>query len=69
MSKTRAQERFDALPADTKVEMLSQVFQILEYDDEGKPGCEWSSDTTQHLGDLFASYGISFTVPGEASDE
>ncbi|TCC19941.1 hypothetical protein [Kribbella sindirgiensis] len=64
MSESRAQERFDALSADTKVEILSQVFQILEYDDEGSPGNDWSSDTTQNLGDLFASYGITFTAPG-----
>lgn len=62
---TTAQELFDALPDHRKLALLGDVFTVLEYDEDGNPGSEWSpSDTTQALGDLFRKYGVTFTTPG-----
>lgn len=63
MSKLTAQEQFDALPDWKKASLAAAVFRVLEYDSEGNPGSEWSSDTTQSLGELFATYGVTFTPP------
>lgn len=60
---SKAQKVFDALPDAQKLVIVGKVFQILEYDEEGNPGGEWSSDTTQALGELFNSFGVVFTSP------
>ena len=64
MSKSTAQAQFDALPDWKKISLAGAVFRVLEYDEEGQPGSEWSSDTTQSLGELFNHYGVTFTAPG-----
>jgi hypothetical protein len=64
-SKSKAEEAFDALPEWKRLSLAKDVFLNLEYDADGNPGSEWSSDTTQALGDLFATYGVKFTQPGE----
>lgn len=58
-----AQKQFDALPEWKRLSLAAAVFNALEYDDEGNPGSEWSSDTTQALGELFELYGVTFTSP------
>lgn len=58
-----AQQQFDALTVKKKVALLGRVFKALEYDTEGEPGVEWSSDTTQALGELFEMAGVKFTPP------
>lgn len=64
MSKpSDAQKAFDALPEWKRLSLAAAVFKVLEYDEDGEPHSEWSSDTVQSLGDLFAAYGITFTSP------
>jgi hypothetical protein len=62
--KSEAQKAFDALPEWKRLSLAAAVFKTLEYDGDGNPGSEWSSSTTQSLGELFAAYGVTFTVPG-----
>ena len=63
-----AREAYDRLAASVKFALLREVFEILEYDENGRPGVEWSSDTTQALGDAFANRGVKFTEIGEDLD-
>lgn len=58
-----AEAAFAALTDDQRARLLGGVFEILEYDEDGEPGQEWSSDTTQDLGELFGHFGIVFTSP------
>ena len=60
---TGAEAAFNALPFSVRAAIARSVFDILEYDEEGNPGSEWSSDTLQALGDLFQANGVSFTPP------
>lgn len=60
-----AEQTFAALTSRQRERLLREVFHILEYDEERRPGVAWSSDTTQALGDLFAAYGIAFTSPDD----
>lgn len=62
-NRSRAEAAFDALPEWKRLSLAKAVFLVLEYDEDGNPGSEWSSDTTQALGELFERYGIVFTVP------
>jgi hypothetical protein len=62
-TNTEAQQAFNALTLVQKANLAKEVFEILEYDEDGNPGSEWSSDTTQYLGDLFNRYGVTFTPP------
>jgi hypothetical protein len=64
-----AERAFAALTADQRTRLLRGVFEVLEYDPDGRPGGEWSSDTTQTLGDLFARFGITFTNPDQAGTD
>lgn len=64
---SEAQQAFDALEPETKLNLLGRVFEILEYDDDGMPGSRWSPDTTQALGELFNKFGVVFTSPDEVS--
>jgi hypothetical protein len=63
-----AEQAFTSLTADQRTRLLRGVFENLEYDPDGRPGSEWSSDTTQALGDLFAQFGITFTSPDQADN-
>jgi hypothetical protein len=58
-----AEDAFAALTGDQSARLLRAVFEILEYDQDGEPGQQWSSDTTQDLGELFGHFGIVFTSP------
>lgn len=58
-----AEQAFAALAEDQRARLLRGVFEILEYGEDGEPGQEWSSDTTQDLGELFGHFGIVFTSP------
>jgi hypothetical protein len=58
-----AQRAFDALSLVQQRNLLNAVFDCLEYDSEGQPGSEWSSDTLQAIGEAFNRYGITFTTP------
>jgi hypothetical protein len=49
--------------------LLRGVFEVLEYDPDGRPGSQWSSATTQALGELFAQFGITFTSPDQADTQ
>jgi hypothetical protein len=60
---SKAAVEFESLSQSDKLSLLREVFCILEYDEEGEPGCEWSSDTTQYLGETFEKYGVVFTPP------
>ena len=62
---TPAEQAFEAMPTDRKLLLLRRVFEQLEFDEDGEPGGEWSSDTTQALGDLFNNFGVVFTSPDE----
>ncbi|MFC0527172.1 hypothetical protein [Phytohabitans kaempferiae] len=42
-----AEQAFAALTAEQRACLLRNVFEVLEYDVNGRPGGEWSSDTTQ----------------------
>jgi len=64
-----AEQAFASLTALRRTRLLRGVFEILEYDPDGEPGGEWSSDTTQALGDLFAHFGITFTSPDQVDTE
>jgi hypothetical protein len=59
---TEAERAFNALADDRRLLLLQRVFEILEYDDEGNPGDEWSSNTTQALGEMFENFGVKFTA-------
>lgn len=63
---TAAERAFSALSDERKRLLLQRVFEILEYDEDGKPGGEWSNDTTQALGDVFGAFGVTFTDPNPA---
>jgi hypothetical protein len=58
-----AEKAFAALTADQRTRLLRGVFEVLEYDVDGRPGSEWSSDTTQALGELFDRFGITYHQP------
>lgn len=60
---TGAERAFAALTDVQRGRLLREVFEILEYDEEGRPGSEWRSDTMQALGELFNRYGVLFTEP------
>lgn len=66
---TAAERRFAALTDRQRGLLLRRTFEILEYDEEGEPGGEWSSDTTQALGELFDQFGIRFTIPADPIDD
>jgi hypothetical protein len=63
-----ARQAFDALSGVKKLNLIEEVFEILEYDEDGNPGGQWSSDTTQSLGELFNRYGVKFTDPTTDAD-
>lgn len=56
-----AAAQYERLSSNDRSSLLDQIFDILEFDDEGEPGVEWSSDTTQSVGNAFAEYGVTFT--------
>ena len=58
-----AEMQFARLKTAEQCTLARRVFCILEYDGECTPGVEWSSDTTQALGELFGMYGVTFTSP------
>lgn len=58
---SNAQQQFDSLSDYSKLQLLAEVFDALEYDSDGNPGAEWSSDTTETLGQLFHESGVKFT--------
>lgn len=61
---SKAQEVFDRLSDAAQLNMVREVFCILEYDeDDGEPGSEWSSDTLELLSDVFNRRGITWTDP------
>lgn len=62
---SNAAVQYERLSTNDRSELLDQIFDILEFDDEGKPGTEWSSDTLQSVGDAFAQYGVTFTEASE----
>lgn len=64
-----ASKAFERLSRDQKVEIARKTFEILEYDEDGRPGSEWSSDTLQALGELFPAYGVIFTDPNDTDDD
>lgn len=54
---------FDALTISDRASLAEDVFNVLELDEDGNPGSEWSSDTLQALGETFERYGVTFTDP------
>lgn len=55
--------QFAQLDDQARARIAYETFAILEYDEDGDPGSEWSSDTTQYLGEMFDRYGVQFTDP------
>jgi hypothetical protein len=60
---TDAERAFAALSRPEREQLLRRLFDVLEFGEDGKPGGEWSSDTTQSLGELFREFGVDFTNP------
>jgi hypothetical protein len=55
--------QFAQLDDQARARIAYETFAILEYDQDGDPGSEWSSDTTEYLGEMFDRYGVQFTDP------
>jgi hypothetical protein len=59
-----AYDAFRALTVEQRAELADGMFRILEFDEEGKPGAVWSSDTPQAMGDLLNQrHSIDLTPP------
>lgn len=65
MSATQAEESYHRLDTAQKAILADLVFAALEYDEDGNPGSEWSSDTLQTIGEVFESAGVHFTDPND----
>lgn len=57
---------FNALTESDRSRLARDLFTVLEYDSDGNPGSEWSSDTLEDISNVFASYGVTFTDPNGA---
>ena len=62
-NRTEAQQAFDRLTTQQKADLAEEVFETLEYDEDGNPGPEWNADMEQRLSPLFERYGVTFTDP------
>jgi hypothetical protein len=60
---SEAYQRFRALTVTDQAELAEAVFRVLEFDRDGRPGVEWSSDTLQDLSGLFVARGVIFSAP------
>lgn len=60
-AQSMAERAYGNLARHQRDRLLREVFQILEYDECGRPGAEWSSDTAQALGDAFVRSGVVLT--------
>ncbi|WP_433294532.1 hypothetical protein ACQP2F_33345 [Actinoplanes sp. CA-030573] len=61
-----AEMQFARLTSTEQRALLRRIFYTLEYDDEGAPGVELSSDVMDAIPRLFATYGVTFTNPDTA---
>lgn len=53
---------YAALPVETRTAILDEIFEILEYDEEGNPGAEVNGgDLVEALAELFQKHGVRFT--------
>jgi hypothetical protein len=61
-----AEMQFARLTSTEQRALLRRIFYALEYDGEGAPGVELSSDVMDAIPRLFGIYGVTFTNPDSA---